>query len=177
MIALLGGTSDLAKLVVHLHRNSDESGRDGDVIFRPRSVTEPFDEIAARERHRACWARKPGEPSWARTWGLVVGGQIRGHADLHGGLLPSEQHRTTLGIGLERPWRGQGHGRELLEAAIGWARAQRFAWLDLGVFAQNAAARALYQKLGFVEVGITRDRFRVDGVIIDDVQMTLELSP
>jgi RimJ/RimL family protein N-acetyltransferase len=47
--------------------------------------------------------------------------------------------------------------------------------MDLGVFADNTAARVLYGKLGFVEIGMWRDRFRVDGMQIDDIQMTLAL--
>jgi RimJ/RimL family protein N-acetyltransferase len=49
------------------------------------------------------------------------------------------------------------------------------AWLDLGVFAHNHRARKLYAAVGFVEVGVTRDRFRVDDTRIDDVAMVLAL--
>jgi GNAT superfamily N-acetyltransferase len=174
MIALLG-LPDLSRLCAHLARSAAESGRDGDVIFRPRAAGEPFEEAAAKERHRTAWARRVREPHWARTWGLVVDGMIRGHADLHGDMLPSQMHRATLGIGIERGARGRGHGRALLETAITWARGQGLAWMDLGVFAENAPARALYRKLGFVEIGITHDRFRVDGHKIDDIAMTLAL--
>ena len=80
-----------------------------------------------------------------------------------------------LGMGVERRWRGQGYGRALLAAAIAWARRAELAWLDLGVFAHNRRARALYASTGFVEVGITRDRFRVDDTTIDDVAMVLAL--
>ena len=37
------------------------------------------------------------------------------------------------------------------------------------------AAVALYRSMGFVEVGVVKDQFRVDGVKIDDVAMTLAL--
>ena len=58
-----------------------------------------------------------------------------------------------------------------------WCRdATDLAWIDLGVFAHNEAARALYRKVGFVELGTTRDRFRVDGTSIDDIHMTLALG-
>jgi ribosomal protein S18 acetylase RimI-like enzyme len=80
-----------------------------------------------------------------------------------------------LGMGVERGFRGQGHGRALLAAAIAWAKNAELAWLDLGVFAHNRRARALYAAVGFVEVGITRDRYRVDGTVIDDVAMVLAL--
>jgi ribosomal protein S18 acetylase RimI-like enzyme len=174
VIRLLG-TADLRELVAHLRRAALESGRDGDVVFRPRSVDEPFDEKLAKTRHRKVWRLPVGTPQWARTWGLVLDGRIVGHADLHGGVLPAEQHRATLGLGIEREARGRGWGRALVETTIAWAREHGFAWLDLGVFAENAPARVLYAKLGFVELGTWRDRFRVDGKQIDDIQMTLAL--
>lgn len=167
--------ADLPALVAHISRHSGESGRDGDLIFRPRSTDAPIDELATIDRHRLGWAQALDEPYWLRTWGVVVGGAIRGHLDLHGGRLPSELHRAMLGMGIERGWRGQGHGRALLAAAIAWARSVDLAWLDLGVFAHNQRARALYAAVGFVEVGVTPDRFRVDGVVIDDVTMVMAL--
>lgn len=174
MIVLLDD-DDLPQLVAHIARHSAESGRDGDLIFRPRSSDAPIDEVATIERHRVGWAQPLDEPHWLRTWGVVIDHEIRGHVDLHGGRLPSEFHRAMLGMGVERPWRQRGHGRALLHTAIAWARKAELAWLDLGVFAHNRRARALYAAVGFVEVGTTRDRFRVDGMAIDDVAMALAL--
>jgi RimJ/RimL family protein N-acetyltransferase len=165
----------LPKLVAHIGRHSRESGEGGDPIFRPRSSDAPIDEPATIERHRTGWAQQLDEPYWLRTWGVVEGGEIRGHLDLHGGRLSSEFHRAMLGMGIERSWRGNGRGRALLAAAIAWSRDAQLAWLDLGVFAHNHRARKLYAAFGFVEVGITRDRFRVDGAAIDDVAMVLAL--
>lgn len=174
MIAQLA-EADLPALVAHIARHSRESGTGGDLIFRPRTSDAPIDELATIERHKAGWAQPLDEPYWLRTWGVLEGHQLRGHLDLHGGRLASESHRALLGMGVERGWRGRGHGRALLAAAIAWARDRELAWLDLGVFAHNHRARALYAAVGFVEVGITRDRFRVDGAPIDDVAMTLAL--
>ena len=165
----------LPALVAHIARHSRESGKDGDPIFRPRSSDAPIDEVATIERHRIGWAQSLDQPYWLRTWGAVIDGEIRGHLDLHGGRLPSEFHRAMLGMGVERGQRGRGHGKALLAAAIAWARHAELSWLDLGVFAHNERARALYRAVGFVEVGVTRDRFRVDGVAIDDVAMVLAL--
>jgi len=167
--------ADLPALVSHISRHSAESGKDGDVIFRPRASDAPVDDMATIERHKLGWAQTLEEPYWLRTWGAIVGDRIVGHVDLHGGRMPSEFHRAMLGMGVERGHRGRGLGRALLETAIAWARDAGLAWIDLGVFAHNPRARALYASAGFVEVGVTLDRFRVDGISIDDVAMALAL--
>src|SRR5215208_4452299 len=101
-IVLLADEQAIA-LCAHIRRHSAESGRDGDLIFRPRSSGEELDEAAAIERHRLEWARPLSEPLWLRTWGLLDDdGAVLGHLDLHGGRLPAELHRATLGMGLER---------------------------------------------------------------------------
>jgi RimJ/RimL family protein N-acetyltransferase len=91
--------------------------------------------------------------------------------------MAAELHRALLGMGIERPFTGKGNGRRLMEAAIAWARdTRRLSWIDLGVFANNVPARKLYARMGFVEIGMRRDAFRVDdGVSVDDISMTLEL--
>lgn len=167
--------ADFPALFAHLCRHGDESGRDGDVIFRPRSQHEVMDEVQLGTRHRAGWGRSLDQPLWLRTWGVIVDNAIVGHLDLHGGRLPAELHRATLGMGVERRARRKGFGRALLDTAIAWARGNQLAWLDLGVFAHNEVARALYRAVGFVEVGLVKDQFRVDGVAIDDVAMALAL--
>ena len=45
--------------------------------------------------------------------------------------------------------RGRGIGRALMEAAIETARGKGAAWMDLGTGEDDAAARALYESLGF----------------------------
>jgi ribosomal protein S18 acetylase RimI-like enzyme len=168
--------SDFPALFTHTCRHADESGRNGDVIFRPRSKHEVMDEVALGERQRSAWARGLDQPLWLRTWGVFVDNALVGHLDLSGGRLSAELHRATLGMGIERRARRRGHGRALMQQAIGWARMHELVWLDLGVFAHNEVARKLYRAMGFVEVGVVKDQFRVDGVTIDDVSMTLALS-
>jgi len=44
---------------------------------------------------------------------------------------------------------GQGVGRALLEAGEAWARSRGYPHVSLNVFAQNEAARAVYDRLGY----------------------------
>ena len=148
-------------------------GRD----LRPRPAEDPLDEELTISRHLEGWSKPLSEALWLRTWGIIDGDMIRGHLDLHGGRLPAELHRATLGLGIERGARGTGLGRALIDVAINWARDAELAWLDLSVFAHNTRARKLYVSTGFVVVGQVHDQFRVDGARIDDVAMVLRLSP
>jgi len=99
--------------------------------------------------------------------------RIVGHVNLKGDGLRTGVHRCELGIGIERPWRGTGLGRQLMTTALAFAEnAPGLAWVDLRVFAHNARARQLYERLGFEEIGVVRDRLRIRGEVIDDVLMT-----
>ena len=75
------------------------------------------------------------------------------------------QLRFRYGVWLDAPdcWledlfvredaRGSGLGRALVEAAVERARARGCRRLDLDVAADNAAARALYERMGFASPG------------------------
>ncbi len=52
-------------------------------------------------------------------------------------------------------YRGRSIGRALMEAALSWARSRNCRWVGLEVRADNAAARALYEHLGFSAAGRT----------------------
>jgi ribosomal-protein-alanine N-acetyltransferase len=69
--------------------------------------------------------------------------------------------------------RRRGHASELLQDLIQTGRERRVRWVTLEVRRSNEAARALYQKFGFVEQGI-RQRYYTDNGE-DAVVMHLEL--
>lgn len=169
--------NDLTIAEAHMAEHARENGTDGDVHFMPYDRSYPLVASAFIEKRRKSWAAQMGgaEP-WERMWGLFEGGALCGHVDLHQGGLSTMSHRVTLGLGLRRSHRGRRLGRRLTETAIGWAKLQpTLSWLDLNVFAANTRALRLYQALGFQELGRTPDLFRLDGVSIDDVAMTLPL--
>ena len=55
-------------------------------------------------------------------------------------------------IQVEEPLRGRGYGRHLMELAEEQARDMGLARIELNVFGDNPVARALYERLGYVEM-------------------------
>lgn len=170
-LAARGDADGFARyLVEHLA----ESGREGSPHFAPSRTLSRGDIRAAAE---ARWSRCLDEALWGRSFLLWIDGRVAGHLELRGGRIPAEMHRATLGMGVLRSHTGQGHGRRLIEVAVAWARDEAgLSWIELGVFATNPRARALYRRMGFAEQGLRPDAFRIDaGVAVDDVLMTLDL--
>lgn len=153
-----------------------ESGKDGAPVFAPggRSSREEV-----RDNAKTRWARRLSEPLWGRSWLLELEGTpgVVGHIELRGGRILSEMHRATLGMGILQAFTRRGHGRRLLDTALGWARVEtKIMWIDLGVFEGNAPAIKLYERAGFRREFTRKDAFRNDdGTSIDDILMTLPL--
>ena len=91
---------------------------------------------------------------------------------------PKRRHIGNIwGVYVEPSARGAGIGRELLVAVV--QRTRRLNDLHhvrLGVTADNEAAIALYQSLGFVAWGREPAALRVDDVDHDELHLTLELG-
>lgn len=168
---------DIEALAKHIAEHNAESGLGGSPHF---AITRAC--VLAEVRHNLMerMSRALDEPLWGRAWVLLGPDQDRivGHLELRGGRIPAELHRATLGMGIQRAFTGQGHGRRLVEVAITWAReVAELDWIDLGVFANNTPACKLYRRMGFVEVGLREDAFHLDaGVSVDDLQMSLRVS-
>ena len=102
----------------------------------------------------------------------VAGGQIIGM--LH--VEASRHGFGELGMLVHRDWRGRGVGSTLVQVAIDWARGHGLHKLCLEVFAQTAAAIALYHKCGFAEEGRRARQYRrASGELWDTIMMGLLL--
>jgi RimJ/RimL family protein N-acetyltransferase len=153
------------------------SGVDGEAHSHPYSRTEPLDMNEARARELTRWSAEIESTDWRRAWGLFELDEMVGSLYLAGGALHSESHRVSMGMGIRRSHRRRGGGTLLLRSAIKWARGQpTVAWIDLGVFSDNPGAQALYGRHGFETRGHTPDRFRVDGVSLDDTSMSVSVA-
>jgi ribosomal-protein-alanine N-acetyltransferase len=89
---------------------------------------------------------------------LVAAGE--GNAPLGYAILRvAAGEAEVLSLAVEPGARRQGQGRALLEAALERAREAGAAAIHLEVRVTNAAALALYRRLGFVEVGRRRSYY------------------
>ena len=70
------------------------------------------------------------------------------------------RHRAEFGISVDKAHWGVGVGRALTGACIECARAAGYVQLELTAVAENKAALALYQSVGFVEYGRNPKGFR-----------------
>ena len=70
-------------------------------------------------------------------------------------LLVARRGRISrvAGLGVAVAWRGQGLGQMAIDWALRTAQERQVRWLELEVIASNTAARRLYERQGFRELG------------------------
>lgn len=155
---------------------------EGGVDGRPHDTPYNRNEVFDPREHRAVTTERWETPihtlGWRRVWGLFEDDALIGTASLTGHTLETTAHRAQLGMGILYGYHRQGLGTRLLQTVIDWCRDQpQLCWLDLGVFHENKPAIGLYEAFGFQRLGYTPDLFRIDGVSIDDIPMTLWVGP
>lgn len=162
-------------LLEHFQRHRHESGKEG-IHFMPFPPDDPDGPTDISIEKALLPLDTPGWQRWFYATDSGSG-HIIGHLDLKSDGLRAGLHRCELGIGIETAFRGMGLGKKLMNTAIEFARSEEsLAWIDLRVFANNTKARVLYKQLGFTEVGILKDRFRIGSESIDDILMLLNVE-
>jgi len=74
---------------------------------------------------------------------------------------------ADISVYVERGWRGKGVGRIMLARLIELGRQLGFHKLVLACFPTNKAGVALYERMGFTQVGIYREQGLLDGKWVD----------
>jgi RimJ/RimL family protein N-acetyltransferase len=107
-----------------------------------------------------------------------AGGRIVGMCNAQGGKRRATRHAAVMGVSVCAEYRDRGVGTELVRALVDWAKAGGVVKrIELQVYARNARAIHVYEKLGFVQEGRRRNaaRDRRTGELIDDLVMALLL--
>lgn len=81
------------------------------------------------------------------------------------------RHSGSLGMSVTREFRSIGIGRNMLQYAKRWAKSEGLRRVELAVFANNTAAKALYESEGFQVEGTQRHGAFVENAYIDIVLM------
>lgn len=78
---------------------------------------------------------------------------------------------ADFSVYVERPHRGKGVGRQLLDRLTALARELGYHKLVLAMFPTNMIGLALYQECGFREVGVYQEQGLLDGKWVDVLVM------
>ena len=103
----------------------------------------------------------------------LSGEEVVGWCDISSLRHEGFGHCGSLGMGVQRDFRGRGIGTRLIERTIDKAKEMGLERIELDVFASNRPAIKLYEKLGFVVEGVKVKARKLDGVYDDLVDMVL----
>jgi len=102
---------------------------------------------------------------------VVVDGSIQVAFLARAHAHPAFAGVIQLGLSVDPDHRSAGLGRELMKAAVNWAKSQNCRRLQLAAVASNKPALTLFESIGFVPEGALRDAAEIDGVRHDFIRM------
>lgn len=105
-----------------------------------------------------------------------IGGEVACSFNLACSRRARLAHVAEIAVAVQKKFWGIGVGSAIMETLIALAREQDIRTIELGVYADNARAQALYRRYGFNEVGRHRERLCVDGIYHDEIMMDLYLN-
>lgn len=89
---------------------------------------------------------------------VATSGELVGWVEAHRMGARRLAHVAVLTLAVAAGWRGRGLGSALMDALAAWAERHGVRKLQLHVRAANAAAIALYRRLGYDVEGVLRDQ-------------------
>lgn len=133
-------------------------------------------EVAAKEReYFTTWILQDDRTPWAFWLIAEAGGKIVGEVRLLGSDLARSAHNANLEIALCKSHWGTGLAKRLVREAERWAKDNNITQMTLSVMAGNARAISFYKRVGFVEDGMRKSRFKINGRAIDELMMRKEI--
>jgi RimJ/RimL family protein N-acetyltransferase len=159
--------SDAKAMIAYMHRLTGEDNN---------NITLDPGQFQCTEEQERKWIGSRGDTTQCLLLLAELQGRIIAIARLERHSAPTAAHAATLGISIDRDYRGQGLGTKLMGLLLKWAYEERIRRVELKVFARNAVALKLYRKFGFVEEGRHRLAACKQGQFIDDITMALILE-
>ena len=112
--------------------------------------------------------------------GGVYGGRINGELACMFSLSCHPRRRLAhtgeIALSVRKKYWHIGVGSAIMEALIELAKEASLKNVELGVYADNERAIALYRRFGFEEIGRHRGKMYVDGEYYDEILMDLHIE-
>jgi ribosomal-protein-alanine N-acetyltransferase len=105
--------------------------------------------------------------------GCWTGGELIGYAI----LMTALEEAHLLNLAVASVWQRRGVGAQFLQHLVDSARKQRMEMLYLEVRPSNAAARRMYERFGFRQLGLRRDYYPSVTGREDALFLGLNLAP
>jgi ribosomal protein S18 acetylase RimI-like enzyme len=140
--------------------------------------------------HGTLMSRAPNrneEAAWlsANLMAIETGGVVSVAAEVDGKLVGNSEVRReknedistsgSLGIAVAKHYRRMGLGEQMLLTLLDESRKQGVKTVELRALANNEGAVSLYEKVGFVRVGVIPKKIRRRGAVFDELVMAIEL--
>jgi len=101
-------------------------------------------------------------------------GKVVGNLNYSGGLRERTAHTGEFGVSVLKEYWGHGIGEDLIKFLIEWSKTSGIVRkINLRVRSDNFRGIQLYKRLGFVEEGISKRDFLIDGAFYDSLLMGL----
>lgn len=103
-----------------------------------------------------------------------VNGKVVGNLNFSGGIRQRTAHVGEFGVSILKEYWGNGIGEELVKYLINWSKSSgMIRKINLRVRTDNTRGISLYKKLGFLEEGIIKRDFLINGEFYDSLLMGL----
>lgn len=141
--------------------------------FHPLAFTADLSEAEARtDAEWLAWMRGRGGDADALMVAEAADGRLIGMTGIYTPPEPKLRHSGVIwGVYVREAYRRQGIGSALLRACLDWAASHGLRLVRLSSIADNPAARASYERAGFVPYGVEPDAVMYEGRYYDEVLM------
>ena len=152
---------DAEKMILYLNQVGGESDN---LLHGENEFTVPIEGVK-----RKLAMSKDSENSVVLI--ALDGEQIIARAELEGYYAARIRHRAKFSISVKKDYWNQGIGTEMISRIVEHAKKMKLKVIELEVIYDNARGINLYHKMGFIDVGIYKDYFCVNGIFKDAVVM------
>lgn len=157
------GECDAEAMLIHTRKTAEET----------HFLTRYAEEVETTPEHQRQMIKDMAEDERRLLLSVFVDDRLVATIGLNG--VPGHikmRHRATFGLFVEQEYWAMGLGFLIIEEAVLAAEKMGYEQLELGVFADNERARALYRKMRFEEWGRKKRAYHLkDGTYVDEIVM------